>query len=544
MIDKGSLKDTMLKIVQVPGISGTESENLTCNKIYEILSDIPYFKKHPDNLKKVEIEGDILKRFFISALVEGKKNTKKTVILTGHFDVVGVEEYGHLKDIAFNPIEYTKRIGELKLDDDSRRDLESGDWIFGRGTADMKFGIALCIELLREYSEKKDFDGNILFIAVPGEESNSEGMIGAIKHLRRLQNEQHMEFIALLLAECYMPQEGDTDKIRYIHYGACGKVMPMFFFAGKETHVSAPFEGINPNLLASEVNRLIELNPIFCETEMNVTTAPPMCLKLNDLKDLYSVQTPIYATSYYNLITLKLEPQLLISKLKEICFKAFTNCIDIISERRAEYENICKNKVKYLEITPCVMTYEELYKNVKQIHGEKFEIFINEQIQKWREQGLENQKIAVNIIKQTYEKYPNKTPMILIAFTPPFYPDRYPEGKNAEKLFEVIDSIIEYAKEKHNEVFMKADYFMGISDLSYTGLEQNYEVEKILSNMPGFNKNYILPFEHLKDIDIPAIVIGGYGKDFHKYTERLNLSFSFNVIPDVYEYAIDRLLNN
>lgn len=544
MIDRDKLKNTMLELVGVPGISGTASENMTCDKIYDLLFKIPYFKEYPSNLEKINIEGDSLKRSFISAIIRGRNNTNKTIILTGHFDVVDVEEYGHLKNIAFNPIELTKRIEELKLDDDSRHDLESGDWLFGRGTADMKFGIALCIELLREYSKRKDLNCNILFIAVPGEESNSEGMIGAVKYLRWLQKDQGMEFLALLLTECYMPQEGASDKIRYIHYGACGKVMPMFFFVGKETHVSDPFQGINPNLLASEVNRLIELNPVFCETEMNVTTAPPICLKLTDLKDLYSVQTPIYAISYYNLITLKLEPELLISKLKEICLRAFENCIDIISERKEAYEKISMKKIEYSEIMPCVMTYEELYKNVKKMYGDEFDAYMDDQIKKWQEQGLENQKIAINIIKQTYEKYPNKAPMILIAFTPPYYPDRYPKGKNAEKLLEIVDEIIGYAKEKHNEVFMKADYFMGISDLSYTGLEENFEVEKILSNMPGYNKNYILPFEDLKDIGIPSIVIGGHGKDFHKYTERLNVSFSFNVIPDIYEFAIERLLRS
>lgn len=217
-------------------------------------------------------------------------------------------------------MEFTKGVSELTLDENAKHNFDSGDRLFGRGTADMKFGIALCIELLREYSEKQDLKGNILFLAVPGEESNSEGMLAASGYLKILQTNQQFNFDALFLAECYM-NEDYQDETRFIHFGACGKIMPLFFFAGKETHVSEPFDGLDPTMLASEVNKLFELNHEFSESIINVNTQLPICLKLSDLKNLYSVQTSWYAASYYNLITLYLQPDLLIDKLKEICLK-------------------------------------------------------------------------------------------------------------------------------------------------------------------------------------------------------------------------------
>jgi arginine utilization protein RocB len=542
LIHKKDLMDTMYKLVAVPGISGTESENLTCDKIFEILSEIPYFLKNPLNLKKLEIEGDLLKRNFISALIKGRKDSKKTIIISGHFDVVGVEEYGHLKQFAFDPIQFTDRVSELTLNEEAKLDLASGDWIFGRGTADMKFGIALCIELLREYSKKVDLIGNILFLGVPGEETNSEGMIGALSHINELQNNYGFEFEALLLAECYMPN-ASNDLVRYIHYGACGKIMPMFFFAGKETHVSEPFDGINPNFLAGELNRLLELNTDFCEVNKGVITPPPMCLKLADLKELYSVQTPIYSAAYYNLITLKLKPEELIKKLMDLSLMAFNNALEIINIRKAQYDKLSRNKNSMLNVNAIVLTYDALYKRVKNIYGDEFDNYIDEKIEGWLMNKLEKQEISINIMKETYEKYPDKVPMIVIAFTPPYYPDRYPKGDKAEKLLEIVNETINYAKEIYKEEFEKKDYYLGICDMSYTGLENDEDIKKISSNMPGINKSYILPIDMLKGINIPAIVLGGYGKDFHKYTERLNISYSFNVVPNLYEYVINRILN-
>lgn len=189
------------------------------------------------------------------------------------------------------------------MDQDSKKDLYSNEWIFGRGTADMKYGLALYIELIRELSKDRDFKGNILFLAVPGEESNSEGMLGAIPYLSKLKEDGY-NFKSLFLSECCIPKyEGDDAKRIYI--GSVGKIMPTFFCVGKATHVGNPFGGVNPNLLVSEINRLMEYNVELSDKYEKDITPPPVCLKQSDLKELYSVQNPVYAYSYYNLLTIQ-----------------------------------------------------------------------------------------------------------------------------------------------------------------------------------------------------------------------------------------------
>lgn len=325
---KDKIMNTLLELVSVPGIAGTKSEGLTAEKTLSILEDIPYFQQHRENLNLIKIKSDPLNRSFVSALFCSSKPSKKTIILTGHLDVVDIEDYGHLKELAFNPIELKKRIKELPLDKDAINDLESGDYIFGRGTADMKFGLALHIELLRELSLRDDFEGNILFLAVPGEESNSEGMLAAVPHLLELNKKYGYKYIGLFVSECCIPKE-IGDETKRIYLGTAGKVMPLFLFVGKETHVYESFSGLNPNLLATELNRLLELNPDFCDINKGNITPPPTCLKQTDLKELYSVQTPLMAASYYNVLTLNLSIDELIEKLKNLCFQAFHNTLNI-----------------------------------------------------------------------------------------------------------------------------------------------------------------------------------------------------------------------
>ncbi|SKA91223.1 Arginine utilization protein RocB [Caloramator quimbayensis] len=533
---------TMLELVKVPGISGTESENLTAGKIYGILSEFEYFKTNSENLKLIEIKGDPYRRCFVSALYKSKYNTNKTIILTGHFDVVGVEEFGHLKDFAFSPVELTNRIDELELSDEAKHDLESNDYIFGRGTADMKFGLSLYIELLRDICNEDNLNGNVLFLAVPSEESNSEGMLGALPYLTELQ-ENGLEFISLFLSECSMPKHDDT--IKYIYLGSVGKIMPLFFFAGKETHVHEPFTGLNANLLASELNRLFELNSDFCDRIGDDTVPPPTCLKQMDLKELYSVQTPLYAASYYNLMTLDLNANDLIIKLKNLCEKAFINAFDIVEKRRIEYEGISGEKINKKHLKYTVLTYEELFNEVKKIYGESFNDELRLKVKKWQDEKMDNQNIAINIVKETYEKYPNKVPTIVIAFSPPYYPDKSADLSDirVKKLHNIINEIIEIGKREYGQIIEKQNYFTGICDLSYTGIKCEEKLNIISSNLLGLGLNYNLPIESLKKLNIPAANFGGLGKDFHKYTERLNISYSFDVVPKLYKHIISKIFD-
>ena len=83
---------------------------------------------------------------------------------------------------------------------------------------------------------------------------------------------------------------------------------------------------------------------------------------------------------------------------------------------------------------------------------------------------------------------------------------------------------------------------MGISDLSYTGLDEDKDFSGLFENVAGAGLIYSLPEADLKKFYVPAIVLGGSGKDFHKYTERLERRYNFDILPDLYIRLIEKLL--
>ncbi|HSQ33475.1 MAG TPA: M20/M25/M40 family metallo-hydrolase, partial [Peptostreptococcaceae bacterium] len=248
---KDGLKELALDLVAQESISGTRSEGDMARLVYNKLSEVEYYKQNPEHLSLVPLN-DKLDRYAVCALMRGKIESSRTLLTVAHIDTVGIDDAGSLKEYIFNPYEYTKRLDPDALDEDSRNDLLSGEWLFGRGIMDMKTGLAMQMSLLEHYSEKEDFEGNLMLLAVPDEETNSEGAIAAIPFANRVIEKYNLEPIAVLNCEPdFAAYPGDYNK--YIYLGTVGKLLPGFYIVGKETHVGESLSGLNANLIAGEL---------------------------------------------------------------------------------------------------------------------------------------------------------------------------------------------------------------------------------------------------------------------------------------------------
>src|SRR5690606_4443571 len=105
------------------------------------LGELDYFKANPELFGKYQLHNDPLDRSIIWGLRKGRG--PDTVILLHHHDVVDSFDYGVLKELAYRPEELIGQISQADINQDTKQDLDSGNWIFGRGTADMKAGAAI-----------------------------------------------------------------------------------------------------------------------------------------------------------------------------------------------------------------------------------------------------------------------------------------------------------------------------------------------------------------------------------------------------------------
>src|SRR5258706_376353 len=140
------VRDLTLKLVRFPSITNTPGEVAFAQHLYTLLAAHPYFQANPGHLRIERAPDDPRGRSNVFALVRGGP---RTVVLTGHYDVVSIENYGDLAPYACLPEALLPRlVAELEAgaqgeaDQLALQDLRSGDYLPGRGALDMKSGLA------------------------------------------------------------------------------------------------------------------------------------------------------------------------------------------------------------------------------------------------------------------------------------------------------------------------------------------------------------------------------------------------------------------
>jgi arginine utilization protein RocB len=115
-------------------------------------------------------------------------------------------------------------------------------------------------------------------------------------------------------------------------------------------------------------------------------------------------------------------------------------------------------------------------------------------------------------------------PLVIVGLLPPFYPsvvyfDRPEFTTDIVSLYNLLNSV---AHKNWGQSYSLVPYIIGVSDMSFSSLNAAQEVEQVVStNMPLYGDFFNVPFAELRDISMPCINIGPWGKDVHKMAERV-----------------------
>lgn len=537
-------KEIALELTGVLSVVNTIGEIAVSEKVYNILKEMKYFKNNEKDLKYISVLNDKLGRKSVMATIRGQKNnSNKAVVLIGHTDTVGISDYGSLKDYANQPFELTEKLKEIELPKEVKADLESGKYLFGRGLLDMKTGVAVLLSLIEDISNNiEEFEGNLIFAAVCDEEANSNGMLSVVPELVKLKEKEKFEYQAILDTD-YITSEYDGDENRYIYIGTVGKIMPTFLVVGKETHVGESFKGLDPNEISSELIRKINLNVDFCDVTEGEVSLPPISLRQRDLKTEYSCQIANKSITMFSVATQSSTPDQVMEKM----IKAADECFNItIDKLNKEYNSFCKLNGRPFVDLPWksrVLSYDELYSKVNQ-EVNNLEEKVNEYIQTLlKDETIDQVDRSLKIVNFVHDLWSDRNPVVIVYFTPPYYPHIYVEGKTdkEKKLLDAVSNAVDTTKTEYKLVYKK--FFPYISDLSYGAAPKDIMIVKALKeNLPGFGTSYSIPIENMQQLDLPVLNIGAYGKDAHKFTERLEEKYSFEVVPELVYKTIINLL--
>lgn len=532
------LYDLLLGLVAIPSISDSRSgqENRAAEFIYERLSKLEYFKDHPDLLRYLPCEGDFLERKSVCALVRSPAKTRSTVIVTGHFDVVDAEAYGPLKALAFSPEELTRRVGELEMPDDAKRDLASGRYLFGRGVLDMKAGVAAEMAFLGDLSRSLDLPVNVLFLAVPDEENNSTGMRSAVSWLVHLREEWNLDYTVCLNGEPSVGSDGLS-----VYLGTIGKMLPFYFCVGKATHVGQYYDGVSSSLLVANLSLLLEGAAETSEAFEGQMFPPQVCLRFHDLVRNYSVTLPERAVAYYNQFTVTKTPAQVLEEMKGTATEALRRTVAYLKEQRDVLRSKGGLSVHETPMEPRVMTYEELERlaRARTVDFEgALDVFL-----KALPSSLDQRERGTETVSFLLDRSGEKGPMIIVGFLPPYCPPRVNTRRSAEER-NILDAVAKLQDDVEREglSLTEVEVFQGIMDLSFMGFQGDLsDLDALAANMPLWGRGYDIPLVELAQIDIPIVNFGPMGKGEHKNSERIDLPFYLRTFPRLFRRFVEHL---
>lgn len=476
-------RDIALTFTSWPSVTGSNDEAQFALRLADYIEGFGRTWIEP-------ILGDAAGRSNVFALKRGRTN--KTVVLSGHFDVVPIDGYNSLQTLAFEAEKLLPKIfAKLKAsgeNDLALADFESGEFLPGRGLLDMKAGLAAGFAAMEAYHG----DATLLFIAVSDEEDRSAGARAAAPRLKELAAEHDLD-IKLLINLDAISDQGDGSKARVATMGSIGKQLVTAYVVGKEAHAGYPQDGSNAAYLAAELIIEFELSPELSETTGDEVAAPPTCLQAKDLKQGYNVTTPAACWIYWNTMQHR---------------RSAAEVFSISSEHATRAMKRAQARVK---CTVPVMSYADVAKSVKLevIASKANEIALLTHLD-----FPERSKLLTEFV---WAQSGLVGPAVILGFGSIPYPAVSLADGALEKL--IIAALIPFD-------IGTLKYFAGISDMSFFG-EASGDMSVVATNTPIWGSSFVMA----NAAGYPCINIGPWGRDYHHWLERLHAPYAFEVLP-------------
>ena len=214
-------------LTTIPSVTGSADEAGFGPQLIGLIEATPALAGGLVTIETLDVPASRIPRKIVLLLLL-RRGGERTVVLTGHYDVVEIENYGPLRPLAYTPDELLPALVEtLAAEPESPAnnralaDLRSGRFLPGRGLLDMKAGLAAGLAAIEAFATDPNATGNLLFVAVPDEEANSAGARAAAVALPAFAARHGLELEAAINMDA-IADDGDGAAGRAVTLGTIG----------------------------------------------------------------------------------------------------------------------------------------------------------------------------------------------------------------------------------------------------------------------------------------------------------------------------------
>ncbi|MFL5331789.1 MAG: M20/M25/M40 family metallo-hydrolase [Geminicoccaceae bacterium] len=499
-----------LELTAQASVNGTQDEAAFAGWLAGRLADTLGFTR----VWTIPVRDDPLGRAAVAALAPGEG--ARTVLLTGHFDTVHVEDYGDLAPLAFRPYELRAALIERLATQAAEpaaalalADLRSGEFLPGRGLLDMKAGLAAGLAAIRAWAVDEHRQGKLLFLAVPDEEGNSAGARAVVEALPAELQRMGLGLEAAINLDAMLDQ-GDGAEGRRAALGTVGKLLPTALVVGRPAHAAGTLGGVNAGALAGALASAVEWAPELVDRAGDDVAAPPTLLGLADHRPGYDVTTPERVWAYWNVMTLSRSPAAVLEAMANLTRGAL---VEALARLRARGGTALPEEVP-------VLTFADLAAEVRGWQAPDLP------------QGLDLPERCRRLTEALWRQSGRPGPAVVLGFgSMPYLPASL-AGAGGDRLEGAVRRATAKTAARHGTTIGCRGHFPGISDMSFLGQVDASGVAAIAANTPAWDHGIDWP-AGAPSLGVPAINIGPWGRDYHTPLERLHTPYAFGVLPDL-----------
>ncbi len=544
----GTVRKYTERLVGIKSVSPSEDEVRVAEAVVEFLKEGGLEEAYTA-IGLDAVEADPYHRQNAYAFLKGQH--PQTVVLLGHIDTVGTADYGPFEHLALDPTrlaEAKHQLAEITpaLREDIAHPVSGADWMLGRGVVDMKSGVAVNIAIMRhcaELARQGRLPLSVVLLATVDEENASAGVLRAVRFLLRLREQHGLEYVGVINTD-YTGARSPGDPHRYCYTGTIGKLLPTFLVVGAESHVGEPFEGVDANLLAAELIADLSMNETLCDVVRGQKTPPPVTLHATDLKTNYDVQLPFMAYFYLNVLTLSTTPGELLERLRQRSEAALHR---VLARIEAAEQRWNEGRPAHRRAAQ-VLTFAELSTLVSQSKGEQqVRAALTDEWERMltRPDGQmrDARERSVHLVQRLWRLSGLSGPAVVLFYSPPYYP-------HVGAIPCPLQDAVEAVARAHADLQLQVEEFYPfLSDMSYLRGEPGVDLTALTQNMPLWSEAgesqrpgaYSLPLREIQALNVPFVNLGPYGRAPHQRGERLLMSYSFEVLPQLITEVMDYL---
>lgn len=504
-------------LVSIPSVAHAKGPSLITKAIYDGLGEFPYFKNHVDHLNLIAHEES--SKSSIVALVKSFDAIEDTLVILCDTDTNSPYHYGVLKRFSTNCDELQKQLSQSKdiTNETLKKGIDSGDLMFGLGILQSKCATGSMLVALKELSDNHvRLKLNILFICTSESAIQHRGIKKCIPFVHDLIKKEHLKLRLCVNAKPNFPISR-TDKDLHIYTGNYGKVEPSFYIIGNSASAFRPYAGFSASIIASELIRELELNPLFSQSLHQKPLVPTFdSLRVKEFGKDYSPDGMQISFSM-PLVNISLDD--LLELLKNSAAKAIENAADLIDQREASYANLNHEEFIPLAQDAEVVSFSDLLERASHNFTGDLNKALQGMVLKCRSEGLSLHQAGITIIERLNELAKLPRPSVVVYFTDNYVPTQGLSASSSQdrELFMILDGLINKFSAVSPIVPTMATNYAP----SDAGFSRPVNLKESLNTLA---RECPVGISDIEGINVPTITIGVKGDHLTLLTEHVETS--------------------